>query len=68
MKIFGKSVKIKMLDNMPDTFDKAELSAIRSDLEEATTVKRAMELYLVAFGKDNFERIFPLKQNRRRRL
>lgn len=54
------SVKKTVKDNRPLTLSGSVREAFKIDVDKAEQVTDLMELYLRRFGKENFERIFPL--------
>ncbi len=54
------SVKKTVKDNIPLTLSGSVREAFKIDVDKAEQVTDLMELYLRRFGKENFERIFPL--------
>ncbi len=53
------SVKQAMKDNLPSRFPDAERTAFALDLDRATAVEQAMDLYIRFVGRTAFERVFP---------
>jgi len=52
-------VKKTIRDNLPGTLPVAERTAFLSDVERATSVGNAMDLYLAFLGRRSFDRRFP---------
>lgn len=52
--------KSRIISELKQRFSESEVRALMNEFKESTGARRVFEIYLKKFGRENFQRIFPL--------